>query len=135
MKPVGVSMTATLEPGLRGPEAEALPAGRGLTLGHHPQSFEHASVGGFAATRSSGQSSAGYGRFDAMVVGLTAGRLDRGTAPVGAVGPAVAAVVSGLGGTPLGEEPGRAPVGVQVLRAVKDSLDPTGVLNPGALVP
>jgi alkyldihydroxyacetonephosphate synthase len=27
------------------------------------------------------------------------------------------------------------PVGVQVLRAVKDSLDPTGVLNPGVLVP
>ncbi|WP_295656068.1 FAD-binding protein [uncultured Nocardioides sp.] len=139
MKPVGVSMTATLEPGLRGPEAEALPAGRGLTLGHHSQSFEHASVGGFAATRSSGQSSAGYGRFDAMVVGLIeatpAGRLDMGTARAGAVGPAVAAVVSGLGGTPLGEEPGRASVGVQVLRAGKDSLDPTGVLNPGVLVP
>ena len=27
------------------------------------------------------------------------------------------------------------PVGVQVLRAVKDSLDPTGVLNPGVLIP
>src|SRR6478672_2084419 len=34
-----VSMTATLEPGLRGPEAEALLAARGLTLGHYPQSF------------------------------------------------------------------------------------------------
>ena len=67
-----VSMTATLEPGLRGPEAEALLAEHGLTLGHYPQSFQHASIGGFAATRSSGQSSAGYGRFDAMVVGLTA---------------------------------------------------------------
>ena len=51
-------MTATLEPGLRGPEAEALLAGHGLTLGHYPQSFEHATIGGFAATRSSGQSSA-----------------------------------------------------------------------------
>ena len=66
-----VSMTATLEPGLRGPEAEALLAEHGLTLGHFPQSFEYASIGGFAATRSSGQSSAGYGRFDALVVGLT----------------------------------------------------------------
>src|ERR671913_1884743 len=66
-----VSMTATLQPGLRGPEAEALLAEHGLTLGHYPQSFRHASIGGFAATRSSGQSSAGYGRFDAMVVGLT----------------------------------------------------------------
>ena len=64
-------MTATFEPGVRGPEAEALLAEHGLTLGHFPQSFEYASIGGFAATRSSGQSSAGYGRFDALVVGLT----------------------------------------------------------------
>ena len=86
-----VSMTATLEPGLRGPEAEALLAGHGLTLGHFPQSFEHASIGGFAATRSSGQSSAGYGRFDAMVVGLTAatpsGELTLGSSPANAAGP------------------------------------------------
>ena len=54
-----VSMTATLEPGLRGPEAEALLAEHGLTLGHYPQSFEYATIGGFAATRSSGQSCAG----------------------------------------------------------------------------
>ena len=46
-----------------------------------------------------------------------------------------AAVLSGLGGTPLGEEPGRASVGVRLLRAVKDSRDPAGVLNPGVLVP
>ncbi len=86
-----VSMTATLQPGLRGPEAEALLAAHGLTLGHYPQSFQHASIGGFAATRSSGQSSAGYGRFDAMVVGLTAatptGSLDLGSSPANAAGP------------------------------------------------
>lgn len=86
-----VSMTATLEPGLRGPEADALLAEHGLTLGHYPQSFRHASIGGFAATRSSGQSSAGYGRFDAMVVGLTAatptGTLRLGSAPASAAGP------------------------------------------------
>src|SRR6266545_4225150 len=85
------SMTAVLEPGLRGPEAEALLAEHGLTLGHYPQSFEYASIGGFAATRSSGQSSAGYGRFDALVVGLTVatprGRLDLGVAPATAAGP------------------------------------------------
>jgi alkyldihydroxyacetonephosphate synthase len=86
-----VSMTATLEPGLRGPEAEALLAEEGLTIGHYPQSWEHASIGGFAATRSSGQSSAGYGRFDALVVGLVVatprGRLELGTAPASAAGP------------------------------------------------
>ncbi len=85
------SMTATLEPGLRGPEAEALLAEHGLTLGHYPQSFEYATIGGFAATRSSGQASAGYGRFDALVVGLRAatprGELRLGSSPANAAGP------------------------------------------------
>jgi alkyldihydroxyacetonephosphate synthase len=85
------SMTATLEPGLRGPEAEALLAEQGLTLGHYPQSFEYATIGGFAATRSSGQASAGYGRFDSLVVGLRAatprGDLRLGSAPANAAGP------------------------------------------------
>jgi alkyldihydroxyacetonephosphate synthase len=86
-----ISMTATLEPGLRGPEAEALLGEQGLTLGHYPQSFEYATIGGFAATRSSGQSSAGYGRFDALVTGLTvatpSGPVSLGHAPMSAAGP------------------------------------------------
>ena len=47
-----------LGPGLRGPEAEAALGAHGLTLGHFPQSFEYATIGGFAATRSAGQASA-----------------------------------------------------------------------------
>ena len=86
-----VSMTATLEPGLRGPEAEALLAAEGLTLGHFPQSFEHATIGGFAATRSSGQSSAGYGRFDALVMAMRVatprGEIRLGSSPANAAGP------------------------------------------------
>lgn len=97
-----VSMTAVLEPGLRGPEAEAKLAGHGLTLGHYPQSFEYASIGGFAATRSSGQSSAGYGRFDAMVVGLVVatpqGTLELGTAPASAAGPDLRQLILGSEG-------------------------------------
>lgn len=97
-----VSMTAVLEPGLRGPEAEALLAEEGLMLGHYPQSFEHASIGGFAATRSSGQSSAGYGRFDEMVVGLKmatpAGTLELGSAPANAAGPDLRQLVLGSEG-------------------------------------
>jgi alkyldihydroxyacetonephosphate synthase len=85
------SMTAVLEPGLRGPEAEALLAEEGLVLGHYPQSFEFATIGGFAATRSSGQSSAGYGRFDSLVVGLRVatprGEVRLGSAPANAAGP------------------------------------------------
>jgi alkyldihydroxyacetonephosphate synthase len=96
------SMTAVLEAGLRGPQAEALLAELGLTLGHFPQSFEYATVGGFAATRSSGQSSAGYGRFDAMVVGLTVatprGTLELGRAPATAAGPDLRQLVLGSEG-------------------------------------
>ena len=97
-----VSSTATLEPGLRGPEAEALLARHGLMLGHLPQSFEFATIGGFAATRSSGQSSAGYGRFDAMVVGLRVatptGDVRLGSAPANASGPDLREVFLGSEG-------------------------------------
>jgi alkyldihydroxyacetonephosphate synthase len=97
------SMTATLEPGLRGPEAEALLAEHGLMLGHLPQSFEFASIGGFAATRSSGQASAGYGRFDEMVVRLRVatpiGDLQVGSSPANAAGPDLREVVLGSEGT------------------------------------
>ncbi len=96
------SMTATLEPGLRGPQAEALLAEHGLTLGHFPQSFEYASIGGFAVTRSSGQSSAGYGRFDSLVVGLRVatpqGELTLGSSPANAAGPDLREVVMGSEG-------------------------------------
>jgi alkyldihydroxyacetonephosphate synthase len=85
------SRVAALEPGLRGPEAEALLSDRGYTIGHFPQSFEYATLGGFAAARSSGQASAGYGRFDELVVGLRAatpaGTLSLGRAPKSAAGP------------------------------------------------
>lgn len=64
------SRTAWLGAGLRGPEAEDLLNEAGFTLGHFPQSFEYATIGGFAATRSAGQASSGFGRFDEMVLGI-----------------------------------------------------------------
>ena len=86
-----ISHTATLQPGLRGPQAEALLAERGYTLGHFPQSYELATIGGYAATRSAGQASTGYGRSDELVVGITvatpAGVLQLGRAPRSAAGP------------------------------------------------
>jgi alkyldihydroxyacetonephosphate synthase len=83
---------AVLGAGLSGPEAERLLTERGFELGHYPQSFRYATIGGFAATRSSGQSSAGYGRFDEMVRGLRVvtpiGVVELGgTAPKTAAGP------------------------------------------------
>src|SRR6478752_1634314 len=86
-----VSGDAELGAGLTGPDAEGLLGDRGFSLGHFPQSFEFATIGGFAATRSSGQDSAGYGRFNDMVRGLRAvtpaGVLDLGRAPESAAGP------------------------------------------------
>ncbi|OIJ66398.1 FAD-binding oxidoreductase [Streptomyces mangrovisoli] len=97
-----VSRTATLQPGLRAPQAEALLAGHGFTLGHFPQSYEWATIGGFAAARSSGQASAGYGRFDEMVLGLTLatprGTLETGRAPRSAAGPDLRQLVLGSEG-------------------------------------
>ena len=97
-----VSGTATLEAGLLGPEAEALLAEHGLTIGHFPQSFQYASLGGFAATRSSGQSSAGYGRFDSLVMALRVatpvGDLVLGSSPANAAGPDLRELVMGSEG-------------------------------------
>ena len=97
-----VSMTARLGAGLRGPEAEALLGREGVTLGHYPQSFEYATIGGFAATRSAGQSSSGYGRFDSMVSAVSlispAGTMSTLDTPHTAIGPALREVVIGSEG-------------------------------------
>ena len=97
-----VSGEAELGAGLTGPEAERLLGARGFSLGHFPQSFEFATIGGFAATRSSGQDSAGYGRFDDMVRGVRAvtpaGVLDLGRAPASAAGPDLRQLILGSEG-------------------------------------
>jgi alkyldihydroxyacetonephosphate synthase len=96
------SLTARLGAGLRGPEAEAALGRQGLTLGHFPQSFEYATVGGFAATRSAGQASSGYGRFDALVSSVRllapAGEVSTLETPHTAAGPALRELVVGSEG-------------------------------------
>ncbi len=86
-----VSGEAVLAAGTTGPEAEALLSAYGLELGHIPQSFRYATIGGFAAARSSGQNSAGNGRFDAMVTGIRVatptGDIELGRSPGSAAGP------------------------------------------------
>jgi alkyldihydroxyacetonephosphate synthase len=98
-----ISLTATMQAGLPGPAAEQLLGARGLMLGHLPQSFEHATIGGFAATRSAGLASAGYGRFDDMVVALRAatprGTIEAGRAPRSAAGPDLRQLLLGSEGT------------------------------------
>jgi len=96
------SLTARLGAGLRGPEAEAALAREGLTLGHFPQSFEYATIGGFAATRSAGQASSGYGRFDALVSSVRliapAGDMQTLETPHTAAGPALRELIVGSEG-------------------------------------
>ncbi|MGH3344647.1 MAG: FAD-binding oxidoreductase, partial [Carbonactinosporaceae bacterium] len=97
------ALTATFEPGMRGPEAERLLGAIGLTLGHFPQSYAFATLGGFAATRSVGQASSGYGGFAELVEGLRvaapAGTLELGRAPASAAGPDLRALLVGSEGT------------------------------------
>ena len=97
-----ISGEAELGAGVTGPEAERLLGQRGFSLGHFPQSFRFASLGGFAATRSSGQNSAGYGRFNDMLRGMRvvtpAGVLDVGGAPASAAGPDLREVFAGSEG-------------------------------------
>jgi alkyldihydroxyacetonephosphate synthase len=96
------SLTAVFQPGVRGPAADALLAAHGLTLGHLPQSYEHASLGGYAATRSAGQASTGYGRFDELITAVEvrtpAGALRLGRGAATAAGPDLLGLLVGSEG-------------------------------------
>ena len=98
-----VSGMATFQPGIRTPAAEEALAVHGLTLGHVPQSFERASLGGYVVTRSAGQASTGYGRIDDLVVGLRmatpVGELVLPAMPGSAAGPDLRRLVLGSEGT------------------------------------
>ncbi len=96
------SLTATVEPGIFGPELERQLGNAGMTLGHFPQSFEYSTVGGWVATRSAGQASTGYGRIDELVEAVScvtpAGELTTLDAPASAAGPSLRELVVGSEG-------------------------------------
>jgi alkyldihydroxyacetonephosphate synthase len=97
------SSLVTVGPGMRGPALEEALDRKGLTFGHLPQSWEFATVGGYAATRSAGQNSTGVGRFDDLVAGLTlatpSGVLELGHPPASAAGPDLLGLALGSEGT------------------------------------
>ncbi|MCJ7773038.1 MAG: FAD-binding oxidoreductase [Desulfobacterales bacterium] len=66
------NLIATFEAGVRGADAEEIVSKRGLTIGHFPQSIDVSSVGGWVATRSSGQFSSAYGNIEDILFGLEA---------------------------------------------------------------
>lgn len=77
--------------GITGPDLETALKKYGFTLGHFPQSFEYSTLGGWIASRSSGQQSYYYGRIEELFAGgevLTPrGILELPTYPASAAGP------------------------------------------------
>lgn len=97
-----VSMTATAEAGIYGSDLEAALSAKGFKLGHHPQSFEFSTLGGWIAARGAGQQSNRYGRAEKWFVGgevATAKGLWRlPPLPASAAGPDLRAIVAGSEG-------------------------------------
>ncbi len=96
------SQIATFGAGTPGPLVESQLRAKGYTLGHFPQSFELSTVGGWVASRSSGQQSLRYGRIEQMFAGgcveTPQGRLDIPTIPASAGGPDVREIFMGSEG-------------------------------------
>lgn len=99
-----VALTVTVEPGLLGNEFEAILNDAGYSMGHFPQSMRLSSVGGWVATRASGQFSTKYGNIEDMLVCLE-GYLPDGThfstrnSPRTSSGPSVNELILGSEGT------------------------------------
>lgn len=100
-----VSGIVEVLPGTFGPDLEnELRGTYGLTVGHFPQSFDIATVGGWVACRGAGQFSTRYGKIEQMVVGLEVvladGTVTRtGGFPAGAQGPDLSQLFIGSEGT------------------------------------
>lgn len=96
------SQIATFGAGTPGPLVESQLRAHGYTLGHYPQSFELSTLGGWIASRSSGQQSLRYGRIEQLFAGGTVETL-RGTLaipslPASSAGPDVREMVLGSEG-------------------------------------
>jgi alkyldihydroxyacetonephosphate synthase len=96
------SQIATFGAGTTGPMVESLLAAQGYTLGHYPQSWELSTVGGWVASRSSGQQSLRYGRIEQMFAGgrieTLKGTLDIPSFPASSAGPDVREMFMGSEG-------------------------------------
>lgn len=96
------SRLATFQAGVAGPQLEEELKVHGYTLGHFPQSFEYSTLGGWIATRSSGQQSYHYGRIEQVFAGgiveTPRGRLEMNPVPASAAGPDVREILLGSEG-------------------------------------
>lgn len=96
------SLIATFGPGANGPQVESQLRARGYTLGHFPQSWELSTLGGWVASRSSGQQSLRYGRIEQLFAGgkveTFAGTLEIPSFPASAAGPDLREMLMGSEG-------------------------------------
>ena len=96
------SLIATFGAGVVGPDLEAQLRARGYMLGHFPQSFELSTLGGWVASRSSGQQSMRYGRIEQMFAGgsmeTLKGTLEIPTFPASSAGPDIREMILGSEG-------------------------------------
>ncbi|HUS84815.1 MAG TPA: FAD-binding oxidoreductase [Anaerolineales bacterium] len=96
------SRLAVFSAGVTGPEIEAQLKPHGFTLGHFPQSWELSTLGGWIATRSSGQQSYRYGRIEDLFAGGTmvtpVGTIQLRSLPASAAGPDLRQFVLGSEG-------------------------------------
>jgi alkyldihydroxyacetonephosphate synthase len=97
-----LSGLATFGAGVTGPDLEAQLRARGFTLGHFPQSWELSTLGGWIATRSSGQQSRTYGRIEQLFAGgvleAPVGTLELPAFPASAAGPDLRELILGSEG-------------------------------------
>ena len=99
-----IDRTVTVAAGMRGSDLEAWLNERDLTLNHSPQSLGRSTVGGWIATRATGQFSSRYGGIEELVVGyqvvLADGTVaDLGQRPRAAMGPDLKQLFIGSEGT------------------------------------
>lgn len=96
------SLLASFGAGANGPRVEALLQAKGYTLGHFPQSWELSTLGGWVASRSSGQQSMRYGRIEQLFAGghveTLKGALDLPTLAASSAGPDLRQLVMGSEG-------------------------------------
>ena len=96
------SQIATFGAGTPGPLVESQLRAHGYTLGHFPQSFELSTIGGWVASRSSGQQSLRYGRIEQLFAGgrieTLQGTLQIPTFPASSAGPDIRELILGSEG-------------------------------------
>jgi len=99
-----LNLLASFDAGKNGMAAETELAAQGLTAGHWPQSIELSTVGGWIATRASGQFSSAYGNIEDIVYAIEAVLPDGslvtlGKGPRASAGPDLRHVMLGSEGT------------------------------------